>query len=737
MQWSRTGWFPGVAAFLLLAPGSLASQAPASTSASKPTEVVQLTFKGVKSVDVKELRLSIATDASHCASVILRPLCWVVKRGFAYKRKFLSHSELARDVLRARVFYFKRGFRETQVDTAVVDKGDHKVGVTFTVNEGPPTMVRDLAVTQTQPILTQREIDRRVVLGENSPLNLLRLDSSRVFLRQSLWDKGYADAIIDTAVVIDTAANTANVEISLNPRWIATVSDIIVEGNEKVDTRTILKSLTLSPGKIFKRSELLKSQRALYESNLFKRASIDIPRQGDSSKVLVVNLVEAPLRETRLSAGFNTIEFFQVDGRFTHYNFFGRARRLELQGTVGNLFASTLNGRFIFRDAFSEVTSDLDRYLGRTYSASLNFREPWFGAQANELALGVFAHRRSAPGIYIDKAFGVSGTFTREVQERAPVSVNYRYEINRVDAGDVYFCVNYGVCDLPTLGALRERQSLSPLTLTGNVNRSNDPFSPTNGYRAAGDIEHASAATLSAFRYNRATADVAVYRGVRKRAAIAGHLRAGWVKALESTSSAVGVVSDGELLHPRKRFYAGGSRSVRGFGENQLGPRVLTIPATRLKESDPACAAAADITTCNPNVPDLDRLDFTARALGGNTVVEGSVEFRFPIWRQVFGATFVDAGYVSQRTNPGLPASKSAITPGVGVRYRSPVGPIRVDIGINPGRSELLPVVTETVVNGERKLVTLTERRDYSTVAKGARGILNRAQLHLSIGEAF
>ncbi|HEX2723589.1 MAG TPA: POTRA domain-containing protein, partial [Gemmatimonadaceae bacterium] len=569
MQWSRTGWFPGVAALMLLLPESLASQAPASTAASKPEEVVRLDLKGIKAVDRNELKMSIATDASHCVSAILTPFCWISKSPYVFVRKYLDHEELARDVLRARVFYFKRGYRETQVDTLVADKGDHKVAVSFLVNEGPPTMVTDVTVTQTLPALTERELAKRLVLGKNSPLNLIRLDSSRVFLSQSLWNKGYADAVVDTAVVIDTAAKTARVTIKLDPRWKATVSDIIVEGNEKIDTRTILRSLTLSPGKLFRRSELLRSQRALYESNLFKRAAIEIPRQGDSSKVLVVTVTEAPLRETRLSAGFNTIDFFQLDGRFTHYNFLGRARRLELQGAMGNLFATTLNGRFIFRNAFSEVRADRSRYLAPTYTASINFRQPWFGAQANELGVGVFAHRRSAPGIYIDKGLGVSTTFTREVLERAFASINYRYEINRVDAGDVYFCINYGVCDQPTLGALRERQTLSPLTLTSNINRSNDPFSPTRGYRGTVDVEHASAATLSAFRYNRASLDGAVYRGIRHRGALAGHLRLGWVRALESTGSAVGVESDGELLHPRKRFYAGGSRSVRGYGENQ------------------------------------------------------------------------------------------------------------------------------------------------------------------------
>jgi hypothetical protein len=121
--------------------------------------------------------------------------------------------------------------------------------------------------------------------------------------------------------------------------------------------------------------------------------------------------------------------------------------------------------------------------------------------------------------------------------------------------------------------------------------------------------------------------------------------------------------------------------------------------------------------------------------LGGNFVLEGSVEGRFPLWRELFGAVFVDAGMVSQRTNPGLPKRRAAVTPGFGFRYRSPVGPIRADIGFNPGGSESLPVVTESTVNGQKTLVTLQQRRIYAPAKSG--GFLNRVVLHLSIGEAF
>ena len=734
MECPRKGWVSGVAAALLLLPGTIASQTTAPASREPPrTEVDRLILKGVKSVDPKELKASIATDASHCVGLILTPLCLITHAHYVYVRHYLDHEELKRDVLRARVFYWKRGFRETQVDTLVAKKGDDHANVTFLVNEGPPTIVSGITVMQTKPVLSEREIADRLVIAEGKPLNLVKLDSSLVFLSQRMWEKGYADAVVDTTVMLDSASKTAAVGIELDPRWIATVSDIIVEGNEQIDTRTILNSLYLAPGNLFRRSDLLRSQRALYESNLFKRAAIEIPRQGDSSKVIVVTVTEAPLRESRVSTGFNTIDFFQVEGRFTHYNFFGRARRLELQAAIGNLLAQSLNGRFIFRDVMSGVTDQRSRYFAPTYNASLNFRHPWFGSQENELALGAFTHRRSAPGIYIDHGFGTSLTFTREVRERAPVSLNYRFELTRVDAGDVYFCINYGICDQPTLAALRDRNRLSPLSLTGSINRANDPLTPTKGFRGSGNIEHASAFTLSDYRYNRLTSELAAYRPVRKRGALAGHVRLGWVKGLQSTASAVGVEGDPDLLHPSKRFYAGGSRSVRGYGENQLGPRVLTIPASRLRRHDPSCTEDVDVTLCDPNAEGVEHTDFTARPLGGNIVVEGSAEFRFPVWRQIMGAVFVDGGYVTQRTQPDLPKSKTAVTPGFGVRYVSPVGPIRVDFGINPGRAEDLPVVTEEVVDGKARLVTLEQRRRFTV---GTR-VLDRLVLHLSIGEAF
>jgi outer membrane protein assembly complex protein YaeT len=729
----------GVSAILVALPSLLGSQPPAKTKAPPANpEVIDLRLNGVHAVKRDDLLMSIATDRSHCNSMALIPICHISKAKYFFQRKYLNHEELKRDVLRMRVFYWKRGFREVQVDTVIKDRGVNTVEIVFNINEGPPTLVSALDVVQLQPVLNDRELKRRIRLGQGTPLNLLRLDTTVVFLQQSLWDKGYADAAVDTSIVLDSTAHSAAVKLTIDPKYKATIGDILIEGENRVDERTIRKSLTMHQGEIFRRSELLRSQRALYESNLFRRAAIEVPKQGDTSKVIVVTVQEAPLREARLSAGFNTVDFFQIEGLYTHYNFLGAARRLEVQSVVGNLLAGSMNGRFIFRDVTDNVGSNRSRYFAPTYNASVNLREPWFGGHGNELAAGVFAHRRSAPGIYVDRGFGTTATFTRLVAERSPASVNYTYELTRVEAGDVYFCVNYGVCDSPTLGALRQQQRLSPFTLSASMDRTNDPFDPTHGIRGRLDAEHASTFTASDFRYNRASLDGAAFRPFRKRAALAGHLRLGWVDALSSTGAAVGLGSDDAILHPRKRFYAGGSRSVRGYGENQLGPRILTIPATTLRRGTGGCPEATPIAECDPNAAALKDRDFEPRPLGGNIVVEASGELRFPLFMdKLIGATFVDAGYVTQRINPALPKSKAAVTPGFGVRYLSPVGPIRIDLGINPGLAESLPVVTESVVNGQTTLVTLDERRRYHPVGTGLNRVLDRIILHLSIGEAF
>jgi outer membrane protein insertion porin family len=732
------------------------AQVPAqSRDEREAPEVMDLKWAGVESVSKDDLQESIETEETRCRSLLLKPFCLVSNWSLFKERHYLDREELRRDVLRIRVFYWKRGWRDTQVDTAITPHDDG-VRVEFKVTEGPPTRVSSIRLERPAEVLSDNDVRGAMRVRAGDPLNLISLDSSIVFLETKLWDKGYgdADAHVDT-IVIDTAAKAASIRATVDPKWPTVVGRISISGNERVSERTIRNSLTLKEGRPYKRHELITSQRNLYESNLFRRAVIIVPPQGDSVKHIEITVQEAPLREIRASAGFNTNEFGQVEGRLTRYNWFGGARRLDFRGAVGNLFADALNARFPFQEVLRRPVAerDADQYFAPTWQASAEFTQPWFQSPRNTLALSAFSHRRSAPAIFVEKGLGASATFTRTLATRAPASLTYRFELTRVQASDVYFCENFGICDPSDILALRARQKLSPVALALVTDRGDDPLDPRRGYFARADFEHASAFTLSDYRYNRVSGEYRRYKAFGRHAVLAWRAKGGWVRALESASEALldeASTTTNSILHPRKRFYSGGAQSVRGYGENQLGPRVLTLdPGKILNPRDsagitlPPLCTREDLRTgdCDEAAA-LPSSDFEPRPIGGSTLLEGSVEYRFGLWRALEMAVFVDAGVVGEGDVSTLTRGTSAVTPGFGFRYTTPVGPIRIDLGIKPRLAENLEIVTEVVdADGVRRIEAVREKKAYDPLedssSKWWRQVLDRLTLHLSIGQAF
>jgi outer membrane protein assembly factor BamA len=361
--------------------------------------------------------------------------------------------------------------------------------------------------------------------------------------------------------------------------------------------------------------------------------------------------------------------------------------------------------------------------------------------------------------VAIDRSYGGNITYTRSLGLRAPASLGYVFAVTNVLADDAYFCVNFGVCDRVTIDNLRSHQRLSPVLARALVDRTDQPLNPSRGYTGRLELEHASQITISDYSYNRLFGQGTLYtRGGQRRSVLAYLLRFGFVRPY------VGENGDA-ILHPSKRFYAGGSQSVRGFGENQLGPRILTLPHGFLTYARTADGGLCDanspaIRLCDPNTardstgthPLVGDDKFTPRPIGGTSLLEGSVEYRFPLpfMKNLGGAVFIDGAAVGERivdplsggiaTLKGLVSGTGAITPGFGIRYYSPVGPIRVDLGINPSQSEDLAVVTELNISNKSTLVPLDIPRRYSPAAGAGTAlgkILNRLVLHLSIGQAY
>lgn len=713
-----------------------------SDEGDDPPIIEGVTFRGAESLSQSDLAASIVTQATDCKSFLLRPFCAMGGWSILLDIHRLDREAVREDEARLQIHYYQRGYRSATVSSEVVPE-EGEVDVIFTIDEGPATVIEDWSLRQEGDVLSDRRIRRSNLPGEGDLLDLLRLGEGLADLASAYGEEGYLDAVVRDSVAVTPDGLRARVTVELEPGPRSTLEGMDVEGNERVSEGAIANALRLRQGRVLRTNDLAASQRSLYESNLFHEARVRVPEQPDSAKRVHVTVREAPPRGARLGGGFNSVEFVQVEGRYTHYDFLGGTRRLDLRATVGNLLADQLNGRSFFRDVLPPGASVVarDEFTQPTWQVSAEFRQPTFLSAANVLAFSVFAHRRTIPAISVDEGYGAELSATRRLDFPTPVTASYRFEMSGVRAGELYFCVNYGICEPATIDAMQTTHRISPVTLSFIDNRADDPIAPRAGYRVRAEVEHASALTQSDFAYQRFSASGAYYLplDLHRRRVVAGHLRLGWVRSMSGTAEALGIDTEDEVLHPRKRFFAGGARSVRGYHENQLGPRVLTVNPNTLLEH--AGCARADLASgaCDPT--EVPVAEFQPMPVGGRSVVEANVEYRFPINDAIQGAVFIDGALVGSDVRELLTRGGRAVTPGFGARWGSPVGPIRVDLGIRPLLTEELPVVTEYQDDqGLRRIVRLDTPYDYDPLEDSSGffdQVLGRLVLHLSIGEAF
>ena len=710
--------------------------------------VTTVTFPGATNVSPDDLKRGLYTRPSPCRLPFLIPVCKLTPSQLFTDRRRTTPAALGEDLTALRVYYWQRGFREARVDTVLTPQARGSA-VAFRIVEGEPTRVSALNIVQRTPVLSSLELADAVTLHEGEPLSLVALDTTLTRLRAAVWNKGYGDVRIDTSVPHPDASHLVPVRIDIEPRWITRVGKVEFEGNTYLSPATLRRGVLLQPGTLYTRNAVLESQRRLFQSPAIARALVITPVAGDSVKTITMAVTETAPHHAALTVGFNTIEFGQAAVDLRH-NDLGAGRWLSLHAAAGNLLGEQLDGRAIFQRALpSDITGDRQGFLRPTYQASLTLTQPWIAGARTSAALTAFAGRRSLANVVIDEDAGATLGLVHELSPRAPVGINYRMETTRVQGSAVYFCAGYGICDTVTRDALTRRQRLAPVGVSAWIDRSDDLEVPTRGYTAVIDAEHASGATGSTFAHNRVAADASLYHSFGIRKVVAGideprkmfalHGRAGYVRPLASDRAALGIAGTGDgILHPRTRFYAGGMQSVRGFAENELGPTVLQARRVSLLAAGCTDATMAS-AQCDPSPVPNDQL--FARPIGGSNVLEGSAELRLPLAKALGAVLFLDGAYVGTAGLASLARGKGAITPGGGFRYRSPLGVLRLDVGLRPVGVERLPVVVAvTDAQGGDRIVRLAREKSYSPIdpSPGAlHSIARRLVVHFAMGQAF
>jgi outer membrane protein assembly complex protein YaeT len=679
---------------------------PMLTAQQRQRVVRQLSFEGNKALSDEELAVAIATtNSSWFARGFLRFL------GLGAKRDF-DEQEFRRDVVRLSVLYRRSGYPDAVIDT-LVNRTPEDVYIRFQIQEGDPILVTTLTISGLDSVLprVRRNVLLDLPLQQGDPFNRFAMQASADSITRRLRDRGYPSAAVFTSFESDRNAKTATVTLETSPDGHAVIGPISVIGARRVDSAVVRKLLVSRTGRRYSQEELFESQRNLYESDLFRFASVNIDsahyRPGADSVPLTVQVNESKPRRIRGGLGYATYDCFRGSLGWTSRNFLGAGRILDLTSQISKVGVGAPLDWGLDQNICRASRGDSVGSAKVNFYVGASLRRPAFLSPNNAITLSLFTERHSEYQVYLRQETGVSVAFTRTTpRRRNPLSLTYTVSYGRTEATAVSFCSVFGACTPDVIGPLRQNLVLATLTALGTFPRVNSQVDPTRGSNASVEVTYSSKYIGSSAlqQFTRVVGGMSWYRPVSRDVVLSWRLRGG---IIFSPTLDVGNVS-GAFVPPDQRFYAGGPNDVRGFQRNELGPVVYVVRRGFA------------------NVPDSVRV----AATGGNMLALGNVELRIPspIFRSRMRlATFVDAGGAWERQGPQK-SRVIRVTPGVGVRVATPLGPARLDVAYNPYK--LQPgVLFEADTSG-----TLTP------VPGGASYVLARDSkwtFHFAVGQPF
>ncbi|MBK1618908.1 hypothetical protein CKO42_10790 [Lamprobacter modestohalophilus] len=462
-------------------------------------------------------------------------------------------------------------------------------------------------------------------LKPGAPATAPEVLAAGIALLDALQEDGFPLAQVPPPeVIVNHWTRTMAVTYRVEPGDRLPLGEIEIIGLERLREGTVRRRLGLRPGEPFSPSRLETARRALLASDALASARLTPATAPDAGGRLPLRLevVERPLRVLRLAGAYSSDEGGSLSASWSHRNLFGGAERLTLGAEVSQLSAGPIG--------------DINDFV----RASLRIPDLWRRDLDLQLELGAVSERLEA---YNRDAVTASAVFEQRVSARLSLGAGIGVENARI------------VQD----GPAQDLRLLS-LPITANWDSSDDPLDPRRGWRLAAQLTptpwvegdegdsfvRARLVGATYFDLSEPTA------GNEAPASPASHssptdgarpkLLGRRVLALRLAIGRI-LGTNVSAIPPDWRFYAGGGGSVRGYPYQSIGPRTAN--------GSPA---------------------------GGDALLEGSLELRQRIGARWGIAAFVDVGDVSADGFQGF--GNLAVGVGLGARFHTPVGPIRVDL---------------------------------------------------------
>ena len=686
--------------------------APLAAQQEQQRVVRGLSFEGNHAIDDYTLSTAIGTSNSSwfARAFPIRLL------GLGEKRSF-NELEFRRDVIRLLLLYRQSGYMNAVIDTLVRREG-RDVYLKFRIYEGDPVRLARLDILGVDSIFDVRRLKRDLPLQEGDPFNRALFQASADTVVSRLKNLGYPYADILRNYDVDVAALRAVATLEALPGARMRVGQVLITGAEKVDTGTLRRMLSVRAGDWFRQDQLYLTQRDLYGLGMFRSVNVVLadttPPPGESTVRVVVRVSEAPRHRIRVGAGYGSLDCFRVQSGWTAYDFLGGARSLDLTGQLSKLGvgipADAGFKQNVCQPLHDDPTSDT-----ANYNATLTLRQPAFLSPRHTASFAVFAERRSEFKAYTRQAVGANVAVTFNARRDVPVTVGYGYSVGRTTADPAVYCQRFLLCNESDQAFLANRRPFGAITISGIRNRTNSVLDPTAGSVVTTSLTHSSRLVGSdtLYEFNRGQLEVSRYYPVGRRGAFAWRVLGGTILPARRISLAGQSI---RFVPPDQRFYGGGPNSVRGYARNELGPRVYV--------------QRIDVNG--------DTLPIQASATGGNAIFVANAEFRFPtplFPDRMRVAVFADVGQVWERDDPTVRGVR--LTPGVGVRFVTPLGPVRLDAAYNGYAAE--PGALYLLNTASNSLTAVTDSAGRRVIVNPGlpHGFWRRVVVQFAVGQAF
>lgn len=546
----------------------------------------------------------------------------------------LDVDKLGRDIASLEAYYHASGFLEATVELErIADIPDEPfVNIIIRVTENQPTRVDQITFRGT--VIEENELGKLLLLKPGVPFNPSSLVSDLATMKRRYYEEGFLAVEIQDSVSV----NDRRVEIQyrFDPGPVITIGDIEIRGNSETKTSLIEDEVTFESGEVFNLKEVVETQRNLFETGFFTEADV-IPGDPDLETRTVDLVIRVRERKSAyIEAGFGVGNILgsRVFGEWGDRNFVGTGRLLRFK--VEYSFGLFEPGRFFdFGRTDPRVTYyryDVEFFQRRVLGLKLG------------LGLNGFLEKDATVENIVIRTRGGSVGGNRRISRNANVLLGFTQERIERSAPDT---VSQSTSHIVSAGISHDTRDFILDPRTGGYR---DLNVGVGGGILGGDNDFYQIRT-GVQRYFR--------------------WKSSWVFALRARLGYADFYGNSVEVPIEQRFFTGGGNSVRGYDENSLGPR-----------------ASSTDSDGNPIVT----------VVGGRLLLLGNAEVRFPfplLAKYNFsGAVFADGGNVW--ASPGdvrlehfrFYADRSDVTQedfrysiGLGIRYNTPVGPIRLDYG--------------------------------------------------------